>query len=329
MNIFRFRTAILIVLVLCAIPVHAEVSEWEILPSATDPAIKTFDTPHKLYFDRRIVVEHSAGLKEDRKQLLLWLPGTRGSAAKAAIAFCKLAADSGYHVISLMYPDEIPATVCQNDDDPAAFETFRMAIIRGGDTKHITIARQESIENRLIRLLKFAETHHPDEGWGRFLTGQGELRWDAIAVAGQSQGGGHAALLGIKHSLARLICTGAPKDYSKRLSAPAAWYHSASATPKNRFFVFNHRLDPVGCSPDQLTENLHALGLDAFGKPVDAADQKAPFPKTRIFTTSYPPVNVAGPNSEGAKQAHTSVIANTNAERWADVWTYMLTAYVE
>ena len=74
-------------------------------------------------------------------------------------------------------------------------------------------------------------------------------------MAGQSQGGGHAALLGIKHPVARVICFGAPKDFSLALTAPAAWLRLDSATPKSAFFAFNHDQDRQGCSPAQQAEN--------------------------------------------------------------------------
>ncbi len=301
---------------------------FKVLPSATDSEIKTFDSPHYLYINREIVVDHRAGMPADRHQLLLWLAGTGGKGAGAS-AFCSLAANSGYHVISLMYPDEIPATVCRNDPDPDAFETFRMAIIEGGRTRHISVARQESIENRLIALLRFIRPRRSKEDWGQFLTADGGIRWDAIAVAGQSQGGGHAAIIGIKHLVARVICTGAPKDFSKRLKAPAAWYAEKSATPKQRFFVFNHIQDPKGCSPAEMLENVKAIGSDAFGPPVDVATENFPYHNTRILVTSYPSVVVSTKNSDAAKTAHVSVIANVNAERWKDVWTYMLTKRVK
>ena len=319
-------------------PAHPDVTVVSILPSVTDPAIKTFDSPHAIYINRKIIVQNEPELPRDRHELLLWLTGTGGKAQGAAVGFCGLAADLGYHVISLMYPDELAATACANDSDPKSFETFRLAIIQGGHAtcqngrKEMTIAQPESIENRLAKLLLHLKTIRPLEHWEQFLNADGAIKWERIAVAGQSQGGGHAALIGIKHRVARVICTGAPKDYSKRLNAPAAWYLLPSATPKDRFFTFNHRQDPVGCTPAELLENLKSLGLDTFGPLVDAAVENPPYHHTREFTTSYPVVTETaekatadGKNSPWAATAHTSVIATKNAARWNQVWTYLLT----
>ena len=223
----------------------AAVTTLPVKPSATDANIKTFDDPHWIYVNREIVVDHKDDLPKDRHQLLLWLPGT-GSKGHDAQGFSNLAADLGYHVITLVYPEDIAANVCANDSDAKSFEQFRMAIIEGGHAKYgdagkeISIDRPECIENRLIKLLQFLQQRRPLEQWGQFLNEDGTIKWETIAVAGQSQGGGHAALIGVKHQVARVICFGSPKDYSRKLEAPAAWYGEKSATPKNRFFAFNH-----------------------------------------------------------------------------------------
>ncbi len=309
---------------------HPSVTSFSIIPSATDPAIKTFDDPHWLYVNRDIVVEHKEGLAQDRHELLLWITGTGGKGHDAQ-GFSYLAADLGYHVVTLMFPDDIPATACANEANPKAFENFRMAIIQGGRASYqggrqnFSIERPESIENRLIKLLLYLKPLRPKEHWEQFLDDNGTIKWESIAVAGQSQGGGHAALIGIKHRVARVMCFGAPKDYSKRLNAPAAWYGDASATPKDRFFAFNHHEDPKGCTPKELLKNLKALELDAFGAPAEADSESVPYHHARILYTGFPVVTVTGEESDGAKTAHGSAINTKNADRWKQVWTYMLT----
>lgn len=309
---------------------HAELTSVPVRPSATDPAIKSFDDPHWIYVNRDIVVEHQKALSQDRHELLLWLTGTGGRGHDAQ-GFSTLAADLGYHVVTLMFPDAIPATACASDSNPKAFEDFRMAIIQGGDApyqdgrKTLSIARPECIENRLIQLLRHLQRIRPREDWGQFLKPDGSIKWESIAVAGQSQGGGHAALIGIKHRVSRVICFGSPKDFNKKLAAPAAWYREKSATPKDRFFAFNHRQDPLGCTPEQLVENLRTLGLETLGVPADADKETSPFHHSRILFTSYPSVTVTDVFSEGARTAHQSAILTKNADRWRQVWTYLLT----
>lgn len=309
---------------------HAEVTTVSILPSATDPAIKNFNNPHWIYVNRDIVVEHKPDLAQDRHELYLFIPGThekgKPRGGKGPFAFCDFAADLGYHVVVLAYPDEVPASVCRNDSNPKVFEGFRMAIVQGGRSKHISVERSDSIENRLEKLLQHLEKLRPKENWGQFLNENGTIKWESIAVGGQSQGGGHAALIAIKHRVTRVICTGAPKDYDQKRNVPAAFYREKSATPKGRFFAFNHRQDYTGdTSPEQLLKNLKALGLDAFGPPVDVDTETFPYRHARILMTAYPAVSVTGSQSEGSLTAHFSMLNPKNAERWKQVWTYLLT----
>lgn len=313
-----------------AMVAHAEVTTFPIVPSATDPEIKLFDDPHWIYVNHDLIVAPTAEGVKDRHQLLLWLTGTGGQGHDAQ-GLSKLAAELGYHVITLMFPNDLPATACARDSNPKGFEDLRMAIIQGGHAtyqdgrKELTITRTESIENRLIKALQFLRQKRPRENWAQFLKADGTLQWEAIAVAGQSQGGGHAALIGIKHRVARVLCFGAPKDYNQKLNAPAAWYGQESATPKDRFFAFNHHQDPKGCTPEQLLRNLKALGLAASAPPAEVDSETLPFHHARILYTSYPAVTITSVDSEGAKTAHGSAINTKNADRWKQVWTYMLT----
>jgi len=315
---------------LLATMAHAEVTSLPVIPAATDPAIKHFNEPHWIYVDRDIVVEPQAGRAQERHELLLWLTGTGGKGHDAQ-GLANLAADLGYHVVTLMYPNDIPASACANDSNPQSFEKFRMALIQGGRAtyqggrKELSIERAESIENRLIKVLQYLQQKRPRERWAQFLRADGSIKWESIAVAGQSQGGGHAALIGIKHRVARVLCFGAPKDFSKRHGAPAAWYGQESATPKERFFAFNHHQDPKGCTPEQLRSNLKALGLEAFGAPAGVDSEPFPYRHARILYTGYPVVTITGVESEGAKTAHGSAILTKHADRWKPVWTYMLT----
>jgi pimeloyl-ACP methyl ester carboxylesterase len=168
-------------------------------------------------------------------------------------------------------------------------------------------------------LLRYLEKHDAPSDWGQFLNADNSIKWEALAVAGQSQGGGHAALIALHHRVARVICTGSPKDYSAALDAPAAWLRIASATPKPRFFAFNHRQDHQGCSPEQQLENLRALGLDKLGPPVDVDHEKPPYRHSRILTTNYPGTKIeSGP-------AHTSVMNPRNEHVFGEVWKYLLT----
>ncbi len=127
------------------------------------------------------------------------MPGTRPPEVKetpprtaargGSDAFCKLAAKLGYHAIVLTYPNTISASVCRKEADPGAFEEFYMALIASVTTKHITVSRVDSIENRLIKLLQHLVAKRAREEWSQFLNADGSIKWERLAVAGQSQSG--------------------------------------------------------------------------------------------------------------------------------------------
>lgn len=293
-----------------------------VLPSRTDPEIKTFDFPHHIYADRDILIRRDEKKPAPRGELLVWMTGT-GGRGRGAVEFCRLAAASGYHVVNLVYPSDIPATVCRRRPDPGSFEEFRLCIIQGGECRAITVSRADSMENRLAKLLAHLAKSRAREGWGGFLQADGGLAWEKLALAGQSQGGCHAFLMGMRHRVARVIATGAPKDWSLTADAPAPWLLGESATPKGRFFAFNHEQDHQGCTPDQQWRILREFGLEAFGPRASVDGRQPPFGHSRILSTNHP-----GGKLESSP-AHVSVIASPNAEIFGPVWKHMLTAPVE
>lgn len=287
-----------------------------VLPSDTDRAIHTFNNPQAVYSPKRAA----------RGQLLLFLTGTHGEGPFAR-RFCTNAAMLGYHVIQPMYPDDVPASVCRKDRDSAAFAKFRWAIIEGGASPHLPqpIPREESIEHRTIKLLAYLQREHPEQGWGQFLQ-QGQIAWAKVAVGGISQGGGHAALIATKHLVARVLCFGAPKDYSIASNAPAKWY-AKSVTPQARYFAFNNTHDEQACNYRQQLENLTKLGVRQVGGTADVDTDPPPYHGAHALFTSWP-----GPHeSIDSIPAHTSVLRDSVLDRdgrplFRPVWIYMLTA---
>jgi len=102
----------------------------------------------------------------------------------------KEAARLGYHVIGLMYQNDVPVdSVCKGKPDRDCSGNLRMEIIDGIDRSTLTVVTPANgIDNRLTKLLAYLAQQFPDEGWSRFLK-DGGPKWSQIAVAGQSQGG--------------------------------------------------------------------------------------------------------------------------------------------
>jgi dienelactone hydrolase len=293
------------------------VQRFAVVPSDTDQAIQAFNSPHLVFLDPEA---------KSRNQLLVFLPGTNGTPGRTD-AFCETAAGAGYMVINLMYPDAISAASVSRSADPNELLNFRLEVIEGRDlSKYIEVDRTNSIENRLIKLLQFLDKRRPSEHWGRFLTSTGEPKWSSIAVSGLSQGAGHAALIAVRHRVARAVLFGGPKDFDKATNKPAAWY-KPPATPLSLIFTFNHEQDRQGCNFEQQLENCRALGLDKFGDVVSVDKSNPPYRNSHILSTNYPGTPVP------SIQAHTSVVADGASPLSKDgtrlfkpVWIYMLTA---
>jgi len=289
---------------------------YDVRPQETDPAIQQFNEPHRVFLDAAVA---------PRGQLLVFLPGT-GATTGDQEEFGRTAAGLGYHVVYLMYPNDVAAAVCQNDEDESTFEKFRREIIAGEDLDpRVMVDRANSIEHRLMQLIQWLAANRAAEGWRQFLADD-ELAWPKVVLAGHSQGGGHAQLLAKDHAVARVVVLGSPKDYNHGHGRPAAWY-GGGATPAGRMFAFVHEQDTQACSYAQQLENLRASGLTTVA---DTDKLAPPYHHAHVLTTNQP----GAPINSGL--AHLGLVFDFSLPRGSDgrplyqpVWTYMLTAPVE
>jgi hypothetical protein len=282
-------------------------------PSETDSRITEFNSRHRVWLPEG----------EARNELLIFLPGTGGTPENNfPRAFEVTAASLGYHVIALAYPDSIAAqTICSRSNDPDAYLKFRNGIIRGGEIgRGRKIAVHDSIESRLKKLLAYLRARQPDRGWDRFLSGGEEIRWRSVAVAGQSQGGGHSYMLGKNHELARVLMFGSPKDYSFRFDAPAKGFDANTRTPTKRFFAYNHVRDTAGgCDHEQQAKIFKQIGLNKLG--IATADN--PLPSFGHAHVLYTDVVLQDSSKLHGAPLNGHVAANP------PVWKYMLTEPVD
>jgi hypothetical protein len=279
------------------------------MPSDTDPRIKSFNEPHISWLPEG----------RPRNQVLVFLPGTGGQPSER-MPFAKTGCALGYHVISLMYPDNVAAQqACARSDDPDAHIKFREAIIKGGDFQYTHVEQQDCIENRLTKLLLYLSTKNSKDGWDQFLDSNKQINWNKVIISGQSQGGGHAYVISKDHTLARVLMFGSPKDYSFYFKRPAKGFDSNTKTPLKRYFAFNHVEDNAnGCSHDQQSEIFQQLGLDHLGE-VTAEQAKGNYNHAHLIYTDAP--------VDGGKY-HGSVIKG-QLPVCVPVWKYMLTEPVD
>ena len=289
---------------------------YGVLPRDTDSSIQQFQQPHRVFFDAAVA---------PRGQLLVFLPGTGATTADQE-EFGRIAARLGFHVAYLMYPNDVAAAVCQDDEDAGTFEKFRREIITGVDLDpRVSVDRANSIENRVEKLIQWLAANRAAEGWGGYLA-DGELTWSTVVLAGHSQGGGHAQLLAKDHAVARVVVLGSPKDYNPRHGGPAPWY-GGGATPPGRMFAFVHEQDTQAVSYAQQLENLKASGLTSIA---DTDNRAPPYGHAHILTTNQPGREI------NSALAHLGLVFDFTLPRGPDgrllyepVWTYMLTVPVD
>jgi hypothetical protein len=270
---------------------------YRVTPQETDPALRRFNTPHYVVFDRT-----------GAPSLLLFLTGTRANPASVS-EFLIVAAAQGYRAVSLSYND-VPAiiAVCPQDPDPGCSAKVREKRIFGNDvTRRINDTPAESIVNRLVKLLMRLDRDHPSEGWGDYLD-SGGLRWERIAVGGHSQGAGMAAFIAQRKRVARVILFSSPWDFYGRERQLAPWVLTGpGATPADLWFAAYHQ-----------KESTAALIASAYKA------LRIPGTNIRVFTLE--PDRFAGDNPY-----HLSVVGNGTTPRdgrglpsYADDWRFLL-----
>jgi hypothetical protein len=248
-----------------------------ILPSATDPAIATYLNPH-------VAINPDPAVPA-KNGLFLFLVGTGGQPQNQQLIQSAGAA-RGYHVIGLMYPNTpTVGSLCADSTDPNAYWDVRREIITGQDLSPlISISPTECLEHRLVALLTYLTSTYPTEGWGHFLVSS-QPDWSKVTVAGHSQGGGHAGVIGKLHAVARVVCFSSPADWRNPVNLPAPWFATPGATGADRVFGFSHQQDEVVTWP-LVTANWAALGLDAFGAAVNVDSTSAPYANSHKLTTN-------------------------------------------
>jgi pimeloyl-ACP methyl ester carboxylesterase len=159
--------------------------------------------------------------------------------------FSKAAAALGYHVINLYYSNTVTTRICKDKTDSGCFTKFHEEIIFGkSQSSLVNVNASNSIVNRLLKALQYLHKNHPADGWNNYFDVNG-LRYSRFALAGHSQGGGHAAYLAYKFPVVRVIAFSSPNDYSEYYKKTASWCHAVFATDINRFYGLMHKRDEI------------------------------------------------------------------------------------
>ncbi len=287
--------------------------EHIVAPQTTDPAIDQALDNHYAWLDTAAQSNH---------KLLVFMPGA-GQRPAIFQLVQQEGARLGYHVIGLMYPNTVRiGQVCPLAPDPAAcYEQVRLEIVDGTDrSSAANISPVNSIDNRLTKLLEYLAAQYPDEEWSQFLA-DGSPKWPIIAVAGHSQGGGEAAMIGKIRLVARVVMFSSVPDSIGREAAPWVTTH---VTPVERYWGIAHDRDAFYPS---IRAGWDSIGMSAFGAPVDPATSEPPYGWTRMLVTDVTPVGgFVGTNAHGAPSNDASTPrAADGTPLFRDAWDYLLT----
>lgn len=270
---------------------------------------------------------------ESNAKLLVFMPGTGNRPIDYRLVE-KEAARLGYHVIGLMYQNNVGVdAACKGPDKEVNCSgDMRLEILTGMDISPlVAVTAANSIDNRLAKLLKHLAEQYPDERWAKFLDGD-VPKWSQIAVAGQSQGAGQAALIGKLRHVNRVVMLSGPPD--ARVSSEADEWVSIGKTPASKYFALYHIRDLLVAG---IRANLTALDMEPFGDPVlvTGGEDQSAYGETRILTTDLEPqggYTNPNPHRSTARDAFTPLPAGctqvgpTCVPLLAAAWRYLLGA---
>jgi len=288
-------------------------SETEMLsinPCATDSRISEWVEPH-------LVAKNP--LAASNGGLLVFLAGSMSLPGRQTLLL-RLAAKMGFLAINLRYPNSWTiGSLCRRSADPHCHEKIRLHIADGLPSGELAgVSSHDSIHGRLGSLLVWLAAHEPDAGWKEFMH-DGEIRWDRIVLAGHSQGGGHAAILGKHHSVKRVVMLGSPTDDCQVRGGPASWLSAPGDTPADRYYGFVHAEDP---GFDRILPAWEAIGLTRFGGLINVDNSDPPYRMSHQLVSQAPAVRDkfhACVATDGA-----TPISVAGIPIYASAWTYLL-----
>ena len=202
---------------------------------------------------------------ETTGKLLVFLGGGNGETDKVNpgdvyARFYEAAVGQGYHVIGLSNLNLGPKE-----------EAFMLEAVTGEESSNestLSEHPQDSIINRLVRVLEWASIKHPEDGWGRYLTSTGEVDWAQVHLAGFSNGSSYASFVGTLNPMARLIgrvtLLSGPNDgkgNSEEEWIPADYIERRPGVTDTRYYGLVHRLnndEPLY----MVTKNWRTFGME-------------------------------------------------------------------
>jgi len=288
--------------------------EYNVLPSATNPAITAYNSENFISVDTRLTL---------RNKLFVFLPGTTGSPNFYKL-IVKKAASLGYHAIGLMYPNSSDLyTASTASSDLLEFGRCRQEIFDGtNQTSGVSVDSNNCIKSRLYKLLQYLSVQHPNQNWQQFIS-NGEIVWANCVIAGHSQGGGHAFYISKKLAVDRAISFSSI-DWNSNLNQSAEWVTSTGLTPTSKLYSFNGTNDEIFNYANVQTQ---LTDMNLIGAPINIDASIMPYQNShRLITSATPGFNFIVPN-HNLTVLDQYVPKSTTGEvlsSFSNAWTYLL-----
>ena len=257
-----------------------------------------------------------------KNKLLLYMVGTINHPAKD-LYFTKLAANYGYHVISIVYKNNTSAkSACFTDNDTTCYENFHKEIIYGSPVSNaVNVDSAQSIYNRSIKLLQYLNTNYSSENWGQYFNGN-TIDWSKVIVAGHSQGSGHATYLGHVYPVHRVLMFGGPNEYMNNYNKIAPWFGKNNTTVDSNYYSFGNTNDEV--SFDHQAQVWNKIGLNNHGDTINVNNYSCPYNNRRMLYTDNFYTGTITPNHNSVMVDDYTPIDGNGKPIYEDVWKYML-----
>lgn len=283
----------------------SQINTLFVKPILTDPNYTAVQDSH-------MVIRNSS---TQLNKLFLFLGGTNSS-TQSYQAICIYAAQLGYDVINLSYINSIAAASLANNSDSLVFYKYRQEVCYGTPiSPDVSVDSLNSIFTRTLKLIQYLHATYPSQNWNQYLINSTTINWSKIAVAGHSQGGGHACYLAKSHDVDRVLMFSSPNDYSNYYNHAANWLRTAGSTSINKHFAYLSVLDEV-VSFDKQLHNLQGLGLYPFYDTTFTDNLNPPYSYSHcLYTKQTPGLAIL---------YHNSTVKQSSINQ--SVWNYMLTS---
>src|SRR6056297_1612894 len=258
-------------------------------------------------------------------KLLFYMGGTT-STTKNIKLFLKLAANLGYHAVSVAYPNATSAqSACGYSTDTECFEKFRQEACFGTPLcDSIDIDTLNSLNTRTLKLIQYLDSLYPAQGWGQFLN-ENNIAWEKVVTSGHSQGSGHALYFSKVRNIDRCIMFSGANDYNYLYIRPPIWIFGDFTTSLSKTYCFLHLQDEVSFSKQY--DVMDALGLVNNNDDSTLIDYLSPpYKHSNFLYTDEIPANML------LTAYHNSTIVDFRTPKnhsdnpvFEPVWTYLLT----